>query len=244
MNRKLIIIIGAMRSGKSFWANEQIKKYNKQGQSAIVYNLGKPSDFNACIPLFIPSAEDMIKSEGKGWKDAKNISYLYDEKETPYNIESFNIDFYSKSIKLPRANDLLTERLFFDAYFKYISNTLLIFDDARNIFRNGLKSEFIQLFSRINHTGIKHKAKNFIAKGSDIYLIFHSLDLVNPELFDYATHIINFKYAMQPDFKAVENQQIREQIKKSFEALEKAPQYSYTLTDINNLKTFIHLFKN
>lgn len=229
-----------MRSGKSYFANSLISKYNAAGQSALIYNLGRPTDFKSARPGFLMNRNEHIKELGKEWKQSPNFFGFNDERGLKIKIEDFNKVYYKAALKVPRI-DSITERLFIESYFEYISNTLLIFDDARALFRYGVKAEFLQLFSRINHSGIKHTAPAWRAKGTDIILIFHSIDHVNPELWDYATHLINFKYAMEPDFNSIENRQIREQVKSSFAALSEAPQYSYTVTDIHNLKTFLNI---
>jgi hypothetical protein len=46
---------------------------------------------------------------------------------------------------------------------------------------------------------------------------------------------------MEPDFDRVENNQIRTELKKCFNALNKAEQYSYTVTDIQNLNSKIFI---
>ena len=242
MHRKLIIIIGAMRSGKSFFSNSLITQYNAAGQSALVYNLGRPTDFKNAKPGFLMNKNEHIKEVGKDWKQSPYFYGFSDEKENKIDIKDFNKNYYKSALKVPRI-DSITERLFLEAYFDYISNNLFIIDDARALFRYGVKAEFLQLFSRINHSGIKHTAPSWRAKGTDIILIFHSIDHVNPEIWDYATHLINFKYAMEPDFKSIENKQIRQQVKTSFHALAEAPRYSYTVTDIHNLKTLLNLKK-
>ena len=138
------------------------------------------------------------------------------------------------------SNDIAA--LMFEAYFQYVSNCLLVIDDAKSIFRYGLSAEHIQIFNRMNHTGRKNPVENWRAKGSDVIIIFHSLDHVNEQLFDAATHIINLRYVFEPDFKNVTNLQLRAELEKSFKALSVAPKYSYTITNLELLKTkiFIH----
>jgi hypothetical protein len=241
MNRRLFIIIGAQRSGKSFFSNELIKKYLAAGNSSIIYNLGRPTDFEAAREIFLMSEKQHIKIIGKDWRNEPEFLFYEDEGQIK-DFRNFCKDNTKKAVKAARL-DLSQERLFFESFYYYVSNCLLILDDARAIFRNGVKAEFLNIFSRLNHTGRNNPVKNFRAAGSDVIVIFHSLDHVNKELFDYATHLINFKYAMKPDFDRVENQQIRSELKKSFEALEKAPKYSYTITDIQNLKTKLFIKK-
>jgi hypothetical protein len=239
MNRRLYILIGAQRSGKSYFSNDLLQKYKAAGNTGIVYNLGKPSDFAAAKEIFLCSEKQHVLNLGKAWKENPEFNIYEDENEIK-NFQNFCLDWKGKAAKTARL-DLTQERLFFESFYYYISNCLLIIDDARAVFRYGVKAEFLNIFSRLNHTGRKNPIKNWQAAGTDAIVIFHSLDHVNKELFDYATHIINFKYSMQPDFDRVENSQIRTELKKCFNALNKAPQYSYTVTDIQNLNSKIFI---
>jgi len=239
MNRKLILIIGAQRSGKSYFSNELIKKYLANGNSAIVYNLGKQTDFNAAKEVFLLTEKQHIVKLGKNYKENPEfLFYEYNGKDLMF--KNFCNDFSGKAIKTSRL-DYKSEVMFLDALYKYVSNCLLVIDDAKAIFRYGIKAEFLTLFSRLNHTGRHNPIINWQSAGSDVVVIFHSLDHINKDLFDFCTHIINFKYAIQPDFDKIENTQLKEQLKKSFNALNKAPQYSYTITDVHNLKTKIFI---
>ena len=235
MNRRLYIIIGAQRSGKSFFSNQLIEKYKAAGNSAIVYNLGKPTDFKAAREIFLMSQRQHAAILGKSYKEQPFFRY-YEDQDQVKDFYNFSPENAGRAVKAARL-DLTAERLFFESFFKYISNSLLVIDDARAIFRNGVKAEFLTIFSRLNHCGRFNPVTNWQAAGADVIIIFHSLDHVNQELFDYATHIINFKYAMRPNFDRVDNEDIRKHLQNCFSALEKAPQYSYTVTDIHNSKS-------
>lgn len=243
MDRRLYIIIGAQRSGKSFFSNNLIEKYKAAGNSALAYNLGRPTDFKAAKEIFLMSEKQHAIILGKAWKQNPTFEIYEDEKGETFNFRNFSPDWSGRSAKAAPIGDRQQERLFIESFYKYVSNCLLIIDDARAIFRYGITAEFLTLFSRLNHAGRHNPVKNWQASGVDVIVIFHSLDHVNKEFFDYATHVINFKYAMEPDFDRVENKQIREQLFKSFKALEKAPQYSYTITDIKELKSKIYIYK-
>lgn len=243
MDRKLYLIIGAQRSGKSFFSNELIEKYKAAGNSCLVYNLGRPSDFTAAKEIFLMTRKQHAAILGKAWKQNPNFEIYEDENHETKQFFNFSPDWTGRAAKAARISELNHERAFFDAFFQYVSNCLLVIDDARALFRYGVFAEFCTLFSRLNHSGRLNPVQNWRATGADVVIIFHSLDHVNAELFDYATHIINFKYAMAPNFDRIENAQLKEQLIKSFNAMEKAPQYSYTITDIKNLKTKIHIKK-
>ena len=239
MNRKLILIIGAQRSGKSYFSNELIKKYLANGNTAIVYNLGKQTDFSAAKEVFLLTEKQHAVKLGKVYKENPEFIF-YEHNEEDKKFSNFCADLSGKAIKCARL-DYKSEVMFLDAFFKYVSNCLLVIDDAKAIFRYGIKAEFLTLFSRLNHTGRNNPVKNWQSAGSDVVIIFHSLDHINKDLFDFCTHIINFKYAMQPDFDKIENDQLKQHLKKSFNALNKAPQYSYTITDVHNLKSKIFI---
>jgi len=240
MNRKLILIIGAQRSGKSYYSNELIKEWTQAGNSALVYNLGKPTDFAAAKEIFPLNFNQHAAQLGKAWKKEPEF-LLYEYKDKLCDFRTFSKDWAGRAAKTAlMSNDIAA--LMFEAYFQYVSNCLLVIDDAKSIFRYGLSAEHIQIFNRMNHTGRKNPVENWRAKGSDVIIIFHSLDHVNEQLFDAATHIINFRYVFEPDFKNVANLQLRAELEKSFKALSVAPKYSYTITNLELLKTkiFIH----
>lgn len=238
MQNKIKIVIGEMQGGKSFYINKILEKYNKKGWSGLVYNLGRPNDFGAAQNIFLKTYREEVKEDKEYKKEPEFNSFFVGDKE--HAFRDFNKIFFKKNAKTPRV-DQRTERLFLEEVYKKLAYTCFVIDDARPIFRNGIKAEFLQLFSRINHAGRDHIFKEWKGGGVDVYLVFHSLNLVNTELFDYASEVISFKYSSEPNFGIVENKQVEEQLKKSFIALKKAEKYSYTITDIKLLKT--HLYK-
>lgn len=240
MHRKLILCIGAMRSGKSFYSDYYMKQYVSKGNSALVYNLGKITDFKSAQLINLSNEKThALKLGKKAFKENTEFRFFEDQKGNLQDFRLFNKLYRAKAVKTAKLGRSF-EREFIDSFFSYCSNTLLIYDDARATFRFGVNDNFLNLFSRINHTGKKSPFKNWQNKGSDIILIFHSLNHVNPELLDYATHVINFKYAFEPDFNRLDNREIRRQMQNSFKALSKAKQYSYTITSIHDMKTFFY----
>lgn len=240
MHRKLILCIGAMRSGKSFFSDHYIRQYIRKGNSALVYNLGKTTDFqNSKNHIRLLNEEQHANIIGKKkFKESPKFRFFEDQKGKVQDFKNFNKLYLGKSAKTEKLGRNF-ERRFIDSFYKYCSNTLLVLDDARSIFRYGMNDNFLNLFSRINHTGKESPFKSWQNKGSDIIIIFHSLNHVNPELLDYATHIINFKYAFEPDFSRLDNREIQRQMKNSFKALKSAKPYFYTITDIHKMKTFL-----
>ena len=173
MNRKLILIIGAQRSGKSFFSNQMIEKYKRAGNSALVYNLGRPSDFSACKEIFLLTEKQHAVKIGKSYKENPGFLF-YEHNDQEKEFINFSPDWAGKGAKAGRV-DYKTEVLFLEAFFKYVSNCLFVIDDAKAIFRYGIKSEFLTLFSRLNHTGRNNPVNNWKATGSDVIIIFHSL---------------------------------------------------------------------
>jgi hypothetical protein len=239
MNRRLYLIIGAQRSGKSYFSNKLIEQYKAAGNSAFVYNLGKPTDFKAAREIFLFSEKQHEAKEGKSWK--QNPAFIwYEDNGAPKDFRNFSADFAGQAAKAATGSPLIT-RLLFETFFLYVSNSLFVVDDARSLFRYGVQAEHIPMMNRINHTGRLNPVENWRANGSDVILIFHSLNHVNREIFDYATHIINFRYEVEPEFERIENDLLKRELKRSFEALQKAPQYSYTVTAINSGQTKIFI---
>mgnify|MGYP003645484370 CR=1 FL=1 len=245
-----MLTIGAQRSGKSYKTNEDVKRYLKTGQSALIYNLGKHTDFKEAeyIELLdIRQHEEYIReTEGSGaqkkWTKYKEFLYFRYEDEV-YNIKDFNAMFYGRGAK---AHSLTTEaeRLFFYSYFKYVSNTILVFDDALPIFNTNLKDWMKTLLTRVNHTGRNHTDINYKSKGSDIVIIFHSLNQVPRSILDcYQDDWIfrTFKYSEKPDFLKIKNFELRKSLKSSFDILHKVSKYSYT--DYRNGDTKIFEYK-
>ena len=242
--RTFTAIAGAQRCGKSFLSNELLKYYISDfGGCGLVYGLGRNTDFADAQMGYILSIQDhqemFEKTERKSYNENPKINYYKIGNEL-FPIKNFNLKNYLRGIKVPRLPDRQSERLFISAFFKHIANTLLIIDDSRPIFRYGVESEFIQLFSRINHCGYESPAKNWRTQGSDIISIFHSLEHINNEIFDYLTHIITFRYEFAPDFRRIDNPFLREELEAIFEHLQELPLYYFSLTDIVEKKTTIY----
>jgi hypothetical protein len=240
-NQKFILIIGAMRGGKSYFANKLIEQYNALGWGAIVYNLGRGTDFAAAREVFGMSTNEHLKLLDKKQKQAyKENPFLFLYSNTQgdklYKWEDINKPkekggIIGQPIKMAKL-DPLSERLFFETFYQHAANTLLVLDDMKGTFRHGLKAEFLEFFSRINHAGRKSAAVNWRGHGASVAIILHSLDDINDDLFTYVTHIVNFKYAFPPDFRRIQNPIIRQELEKSFVYLQNAPQYTHTLTDV------------
>lgn len=225
------IIVGKPQSGKSHYANEFIKKYNSMGGFSLVYNQGRPRDFKDHTEFEIPDIYDLAAKI----RDKVRRSKFLNRPFLPYFLDEHGgvAPFIQRSggkVKINRAGSADMERAFFRYVYGYMYNSLLTIDDARPIFRNGLNSDMVMLFSRLNHTGKKSGAKQ---NGIDAQVIFHNLEMVNDELLDYATHIKLFQVNFLPSkmggndlYKVVRDCKLR---------LDKLPKYSSFDIEIETL---------
>jgi hypothetical protein len=239
-----------MRSGKSHFANELLKFYLSQNFCGIVYNLGRNTDFEAARHVFGLDIQEHLrlipsKQQRTAYKENPFVYYYKDAKTGKIgkwknlNLSPKNGGIAGQAIKMPRLEQR-AERCFFDAFYQYAANTFLILDDMRGAFYPALKPEFYQLFSRINHAGVNSAYPLWKGKGATVAIILHSLDDINSDLFTYATHIVNFKYAFRPAIFseiAGRNPILSEHLEKSFNFLNNAPQYTHTITDIDKATT-------
>lgn len=240
---KFYIFIGAMQQGKSFFANQLLQQYAAKGWAGLVYNLGRPTDFSAAEKIKLLSYQDHLamcqtKEQRQAYKENPFLSYYKDAKGNLKEWEQANFappaGLAGKAVKMVGA-DSLTERLFFDVIYNYISNAFIILDDIRAAFAHGLKQEFRLLFSRINHAGAESPAASTRGKGVSIAILLHSLsDLVNVDgLLTYVTHIVNFKTMRPPDLSILKKDEVlKDHFSKSYNYLVNAPKYSHTITDI------------
>lgn len=252
--RSQILVIGAQRSGKTFFSDNVVKNYISTGRNALIYNLGRPDDFSMCqaVNLQLPTLEaqaEILRLDKKKKKlfFEKGIFSLMaiNLKKESSSGSFFTVDNFNKlkgAFKAYRIPDYFSEELFFKAYFKYISNTILVLDDPLSIYRSGIKANIKNLHFRMNHSGTHHKIKSFKGKGTDIINQFHSIEQVPSELFDYCTHIVNFRYEFKPKFETLSNPYLQEELSKCFDFLQSSGAYSYTITNIKNRETLY--FKN
>lgn len=252
-NRFGLILCGAQRSGKSYLTNMIIENYMKGGGSALVYNLGKEhKDFlscELCQLLTMREHYNYIKdNEGleaaKDWKRyGKEFRYIRSKDNGIFHIEDFNELYKGKGIrvkKLPKD----FEDCFFYAYYEYVSNTFLAFDDCKNMFPNNLRAWQDQLLGRMNHTGSNHKHSNYKDAGSELAFIYHNLDQVPSSIIDYYNDdytFISFKYKEEPSFNNIGDRELFLSLKHSFRILSNLPKYSYT--EFHKGKTRVNKFR-
>ena len=118
MNRRLYILIGAQRSGKSYFSNDLLQKYKAAGNTGLVYNLGKPTDFAAAKEIFLCSEKQHVLNLGKSWKENPEF-ILYEDETEIKDFRNFCPDWKGRAAKTARL-DLTQERLFFESFYYYI----------------------------------------------------------------------------------------------------------------------------
>lgn len=190
------ILVGKPQSGKSYYANKFIQKYNSLGGFSLVYNHGRSTDFKDHVEYEIPDIYDLASRI----KDKKKRSYFINRPFLPYFIDNKGgiapfIQRAGGKIKIGRTASRQMENAFWRYMFAYMYNTLLTIDDARPVFRYGLNEDMTNVFSRINHPGKKAGAKQ---PGIDVQILFQDFEMINPDLFSCATHIRMFKVNFLP----------------------------------------------
>lgn len=230
-NRSFWLLIGAMRSGKSFLANRLAERYCNGGGNALFYNLGKPSDFECASPIIGKTVAEHLRGLTKEQRQDFRIEgelYRYtDKKHKERDFRLFPYEWAGAAAKMARLEPA-SERMLFDTVFNYFANTLIVLDDCRAMFRNGLSAEAITLFSRVNHTGIKSPWQGYRGAGCDVMAITHSPDeACVDDMMNYATAVCLFRTEKEPDYKAIKNLYIRENYQKNFHKLAKSPKYSF-----------------
>lgn len=246
---RIIALVGAPRSGKSYFANQRILDAKAAGLSTIVYNLGRQSDFSNAKPGALLGINEHLKilekvekktlrtklgsDELPGTKTyARNPDLLFyklyghPKADTMHRFKEVRKEQHADAVKFPRAEKKL-EPVFFELVFQYFPRGLLIIDDCKNMFKEGLSAEEIQLFSRANHVGAGQLYPGF-GYGCDIIFIAHSIDDINPQLFAYVNTYVMFQALNRPNFKNLENPPLEATLSKCFEELKTAPKYSYS----------------
>lgn len=237
MRRKFYVFIGAMRSGKSYLANKLITQYTKSGGSALVYNLGRETDFESAELGTLLSYQEHLRSmpppAQKQFKQDPSFLYYSQKWGHTEDFRKFSQKFKGRAMKC-KPVDRRSFALFLDAYYLYVSNNLLVLDDFRSMTRHGLTEELCNLFSRINHTGANSLYPALRGRGSDVIAIFHSLeDSALDDIQTYATDIVYFKTQTKPTPQSIKNPFLRDAILSNWEKLYKMPNYSFLKIDID-----------
>ena len=245
MDRRLFLIIGQQRSGKSYFAAQLLNNFTDKGGFGFVYGAGNRSDD------WTLSQQVRILSAREHMRAAKAQKKMFDDKlhwvskdGKFYHYSHLPMLFRGKSLKAGRSDDR-TNALFAEAAFRYFGVSFIVFDDAKGILRHGLSAEFTNLGSMLNHVGSESPYKSINPKtakiqGANVAFIFHSIDHVNPLLWDYATDVVQFftPATADADFAHVRNKKIESTLATNTKWLQSAPQYSKTLYRVGEDKTY------
>ena len=239
--RRLYLIIGKQQSGKSTFTAQLASDYCKAGGAALIYNIPRPTDFAQFAESWFLDADDHLdfienrfgKEAAKKYKKRPIFRYYRDQKGAVRDMKNYFADWKGQGLKFPLSD---MTNLFCETVLKYVYNTFIVFDDARILFRNGVDKKILGLFTQINHTG-KRSHYDKYNYGSDIALVFHSLDQVNKELFHLATHIVQFRTEIAPQWQEIGNPALERELRRGFEALRGAPPYYKILTDIEKISS-------
>lgn len=227
-------VVGAMRSGKTFFSKEKIANgYNKNGRCVLAYNVGIEDDFpepeyTTIKPLTYSEHSRYIyksKEARSYYKMSKQITHFF-YMNSIFHFKNFNQIFKGKKVRIFKFSQGKEEASLFNCFFKYISNTLIILDDCRSTFRYGLYSSHIEFFNRCNHAGGLTALNSFKNKGVDIITIWHNLDHINVEILDYITGLIIFKSSQKPKLNKFENDDLERAVLSSWKKLLKLPPYT------------------
>ena len=221
-----------MRSGKSFFASQLLQGFCSKGGFGLIYNTGKPQDWKGAEPFdFVTATKQRAaaKQQKKEWdgslvwcRPTKGGGYMH--------IAGLPVNRAGRAVKTVRYDEV-TDRLLAESFYKWLGKSLIIYDDCRELFRHGIPAEFLGLLSKINHVGSQSPFPNLRGMGADVVLIFHGIDQVNPELWTYATDIVQFRTppTETPSYKSVDNAQVRAILSENTAWLEQAPKYSKTI---------------
>lgn len=221
------ILVGREASGKTFWAERLGNIYAQKGGGVLVYNRGMPSDFSDYEEITFPTFSEVERSlPTKKARQFKRFPFVpwfeYRGQRVPMHLfHKFSRGRKLYSLRIP---DRRSESAFFRAMHFYAANTLFIFDDTRPVFRYGLDENHVQFFNAKRHSG---KKLTEAARGVDVLMLFHGLDKVSPELYDYTSHITMFAVNRMPEPNHIDNSDLYDLVRKAKAEIDKAPKYHY-----------------
>lgn len=235
--RFLKLVAAVPRAGKTFLTEKIANLYRDSGKGYVfVYNQGKKSDFSDYEDIEFLSFKETAKLFYPDKQSRKD--YLFDPKLEYFRfrgaihpVENLNKILYRKKVRCYRIFNRREESEIFNVFFYYMAHAMLIIDDARPILQRLFDSQ-LQLFGRQNHTGEKSASVNYRGAGIDIVLIYHNLDRINEEVYNWATHLLMLKCTQQPDGKKMANEAVYNEISQTYEKLLNAPRYTAYLIDL------------
>lgn len=236
-NRFLAAYVGAQRSGKSFALAELSKKYLKQKNGVLVFGWsGQPHDYAHLLEGVFLTADQVAELPDEvltDYRDGDLLYYVNTPKGTPitdpkgkkakiFNLKFFNIDFHGAGLKFLYS---IKSQAFFANVEKYISNILLIIDDAKPIVSHGLGEDGLNLTRRLNHSGSNHVASAYKNKGLDCVFVFHDLNDIRNGVYSSLNYLYQFKTTSKPNINEIPNPQAAAQILAAWEKLQTAEKY-------------------
>lgn len=241
-----VVIAGIERSGKSSWAEKWAARC---GRPVFLYNAGDDGfeDYKELNFLTIQEQAnylDISSKEINRFRYSAGACDFFEIEGKIYKASDFTIAMHRHGrVKMYGALNGKDDRDFFVFLARYAKGIAVILDDTRAIFRNGLKSEHISLMSRKSHTG-RHVNPRFTPKkrGCELVFIFHNIDRVNPEIWDYTSHVVMFQCSQAPADN-IDNKAAAEAISKAYQYLLSAPKYTHIAIglkgqDAYKIKTF------
>lgn len=238
-NRFLLPIVGAMRGGKTFWAQTMATDYANSSGCVLVYNVGKDEDFpdgeyeliealtfNEHVSNFYAE-----KSARQNYALDRKVEYFWYNGEA-YHFKMFTSMFWGKKVKMRRIANRIEETAFSKAVYEYLSCVLVVLDDSRVTFKYGLNDGWVQLFSRINHAGGRCNLPSIRSAGVDVIVVSHNIDHINEDVWDYATNLVLFNSNMKPNYKKFDSAEMIPILEDARERLKDSPLYTALQIDL------------
>ena len=248
MERINSLLVGAPRQGKSVWGEKQLVEYAKNGGVSVVYNVGKPGDFERFFSVEIIDAskykelwEKKHRRQMSNFDTPKEVNFFKFNNKV-YHLSQFCKLFKGKCVKIERVlnkGNLRNEDFLIASIYKYFYNTLVMMDDCRTIFRKGLSSEMIGLLSRINHAGKEYAPRREMI-GIDTILTYHGFETVNNETYQFVNLLVQFITLSAPS-TGIDNPEIESQIRENYNELKQSQKYSHFEYDpFSGINTFFN----
>ncbi len=238
------ILAGREASGKTYYAEKLGNIYAQKGGGVLVYNRGMPSDFaeyeEVIFPTFSEVERALPKKKAREFRRFPFVPWFeYQNKCIPmHRFFAFSRGRKLYSLRIP---DRKSESAWFRAMHFYAADTLFIFDDTRPVFRYGLDENHVQFFNAKRHSGKKLEVPN---RGVDVLMLFHGLDKVSPELYDYTSHITLFAVNRMPEPGHIDNSDLYELVSLAKSELDKKPKYHFAQIDLRGKSAYTYkIFK-
>lgn len=238
------VLAGREASGKTYYAEKLGNIYAQKGGGVLVYNRGMPSDFSeyeeVIFPTFSEVERALPKKKARQYRRFPFIPWFeYQNKRIPmHRFFAFSRGRKLYSLRIP---DRKSESAWFRAMHFYAADTLFIFDDTRPVFRYGLDENHVQFFNAKRHSGKKLEVPN---RGVDVLMLFHGLDKVSPELYDYTSHITLFAVNRMPEPGHIDNSDLYELVSLAKSELDKKPKYHFAQIDLRGKSAYTYkIFK-